>query len=155
MRRAEAGGNQRPVTLEDVARHAGVSQPTASRVLNGSDRKVRESFRERVLQSAQELGYTTNIAAQAVARGESRIVALVISGIADPYFSAMAAAVMKEAELAGLRVHIAVTDRRPDRELELVRELRGQQPRAIVLAGTGFLEPELNDALLAELRLFE
>ncbi|WP_223694292.1 LacI family DNA-binding transcriptional regulator [Leifsonia poae] len=146
---------RRPVTLDDVALKAGVSQPTASRVLNGSDRKVAESYRERVLAAARELGYTPNLAAQVIARGSSRTVALVISGISDPYFSAMAAAIMRQAESVDLRVSIAVTDRRPDRELDLVRELRGQQPRAIILAGTGYVDPPTGGELEAELRRYE
>ncbi len=148
-------GPRRPVTLDDVARHAGVSQPTASRVLNGSDRKVAESYRKRVMDAARELGYTPNLAAQVIARGSSRTVALIISGISDPYFSAMAAAIMRQAEAVDLRVSIAVTDRRVDRELDLVRELRGQQPQAIILAGTGYVDPPSGDQLVAELHRFE
>lgn len=148
-------GPRRPATLDDVARHAGVSQPTASRVLNGSDRKVAESYRKRVLDAARELGYAPNLAAQNMARGTSRTVALVISGISDPYFSAMAAAIMRQAEAAGLRVSIAVTERKVDRELDLVRELRGQQPRAIILAGTGYVDPPSVDQLVAELQRYE
>lgn len=147
--------SRRPVTLTDVAKRAGVSQPTASRVLNGSARTVAESYRRRVLDAATELGYTPNLAAQAIARGTSHTIALVISGISDPYFSAMAAELMKQAESYGMRVTIAVTDRHVERELELVRELRGQQPRAIVLAGTGYVDPPRGDRLVAELRLFE
>ena len=148
-------GPHRPATLSDVAHRAGVSQPTASRVLNGSERKVAESYRKRVLDAARELGYSPNLAAQAVARGSSRTVALVISGISDPYFSAMSAAIMRQAEAVDLRVSIAVTDRRVDRELELVRELRGQQPRAIILAGTGYVDPPSGDQLVDELRRYE
>ena len=146
---------RRAVTLDDVARRAGVSQPTASRVLNGSDRKVAESYRKRVLDAADDLGYTPNLAAQAIARGTSQTVALVISGISDPYFSAMAAAIMRKAEAVDLRVSIAVTDRRVDRELDLVRELRGQQPRAIILAGTGYVDPPSGGQLVAELQRYE
>jgi LacI family transcriptional regulator len=148
-------GLRRPVTLDDVARQAGVSQPTASRVLNGSSRKVAESYRERVLQAARELGYTPNLPAQAMARGTSRTIALVISLISDPYFSAMAAEIMKQAEAIGLHVSIAVTERQADRELDLVRELRGQQPRAIILAGTGYVDPPSEQHLVDELHRYE
>jgi LacI family transcriptional regulator len=149
------GGLRKPVTLDDVARRAGVSQPTASRVLNGSARRVNDEYRERVLAAADELGYTPNLSAQAVARGTSRTIALVISGISDPYFSAMAAAIMRQAERIGLRVSIAVTERSVARELDLVRELRGQQPRAIILAGTGYVDPPSDSALVDELRRYE
>jgi LacI family transcriptional regulator len=148
-------GSKRPVTLDDVARYAGVSQPTASRVLNGSARKVAESYRERVLAAARQLGYTPNLPAQAMARGTSRTVALVISLISDPYFSAMAAEIMKQAEAIGLHVSIAVTERHAERELDLVRELRGQQPRAMILAGTGYVDPPSEQDLVDELRRYE
>lgn len=146
---------RRPVTLDDVARAAGVSQPTASRVLNGSSRKVAPSYRERVLSAARELGYTPNLPAQAMARGTSRTIALVISLISDPYFSAMAAEIMKQAETIGLHVSIAVTERQAERELDLIRELRGQQPRAIILAGTGYVDPPSEQALIDELQRYE
>jgi LacI family transcriptional regulator len=148
-------GTRRPVTLSDVARRAGVSQSTASRVVNGSARKVDDRYRELVLGAARELGYTPNLAAQAVARGASHTVALIVSGIADPYFSAMTGSIMRAAEAAGLRVSVAVSGRRADRELELVRELRGQQPRAIILAGSGYIDAPSGSEVEAELRRYE
>lgn len=124
-------------------------------MLNGSSRKVAESYRERVLHAARELGYTPNLPAQAMARGTSRTIALVVSLISDPYFSAMAAEIMKQAEASGLHVSIAVTERHADRELDLIRELRGQQPRAIILAGTGYVDPPSEQQLVDELRRYE
>ena len=56
------------VTLTDVARRAGVSQPTASRVLNGSTRKPAAHVVEAVRKAADELGYIPNAQAQALAR---------------------------------------------------------------------------------------
>ena len=58
-----------PARLTEVAKHAGVSLATASRVLNGSDRTVGEPHRARVLAAADELGYRANLHAQAIARG--------------------------------------------------------------------------------------
>ncbi|MFZ4893669.1 LacI family DNA-binding transcriptional regulator [Plantibacter sp. Mn2098] len=148
-------GTRRPVTLSDVAKRAGVSQSTASRVVNGSARKVDDKYRVLVMQAAQELGYTPNLAAQAVARGASHTIALIVGGIADPYFSAMTAAIMAAAEAVGLRVSVAVSGRRADRELELVRELRGQQPRAIILAGSGYIDAPSGSEVEDELRRYE
>jgi LacI family transcriptional regulator len=143
------------ITLGDIARRAGVSQPTASRVLNGSARRVKEEYRQRVLAAADELGYTPNLSAQTVARGTSRSIALVMSGISDPYFSEMAAAILHQAQRIGLVASIAVTERSVTRELELVREARGHQPRAIILAGTGYVDPPSYGALVDELRRYE
>jgi LacI family transcriptional regulator len=144
-----------PVTLHDVAREAGVSLATASRSLNGSSRKVADAYRDRVLAAALKLNYTPNLSAQAVARGTTMTVGLVVSDIADPYFSSIASGVMQAAEHAGLVVTMAVTERSPDRELDIVRTLRGQRPRAIVLAGSRGGAGTVRDALVGELEAFE
>lgn len=143
-----------PPTLYDVAREAGVSLATASRALNGSARKVNEEYRERVQAAADRLGYTPNLSAQAVARGASATVALLVSDIADPYFAAIAAGVIRAAEAEGLVVTMAVTDRDAEREIELVRMLRGQRPRMIVLAGSRFTDESDRATLVTELEAF-
>jgi LacI family transcriptional regulator len=141
-------------TLYDVARAAGVSLATASRTLNGSARKVNDSYRERVLAAAEHLGYTTNSSAQAVAKGETNTVALVVSDIADPYFSSIAAGVVRASAREGLTVTMAVTERSSDHEIDVVRVMRGQRPRIIVLAGSRLLDDPKRDALVAELQGF-
>ena len=128
-------------TLHDVAREAGVSLATASRVLNGSERKVAESFRERVEAAAAELGYTANVSAQATARGTSPVIALLVADIADPYFGLIASGVARGADEHGLVVTVAITDRDPARKARIVRALRGQRPRGLILAASGTQEP--------------
>ena len=86
-----------PVTLLDVATEAGVSMATASRAFNGSTRKVHEDLRLRVLAAASKLNYSANTQAQAMARGRTNVVGLVVHDIADPYFSSIAAGVMQAA----------------------------------------------------------
>jgi LacI family transcriptional regulator len=139
------------VTLNDVAREAGVSLATASRVLNGSARRVADGYRERVQAAAARLGYTANLSAQATARGTAAIVALLVSDIADPYFGQIAAGVAKAADEAGLVVTIAVTDRSPDREARHLHALRGQRPRGLILASTRTTAAAASPLLEAEL----
>src|SRR5947207_3011199 len=79
-----------PAGLTEVAARARVSLATASRVLNGSDRTVGEPYRTRVLAAAKQLGYRANPHAQAIARGESHLVGLVVHDLSDPYFSTIA-----------------------------------------------------------------
>ena len=128
-------------TLSEVAAHAGVSLATASRALNGSARKVNPELQERVLASAQALGYSPNVQAQAVARGTSNVVALVVGDIADPYFSSIASGVVRVADERGLVVTITATgpyagEATVARERAALAALRGQRPRAVVLAGS-------------------
>lgn len=130
-----------PPTLSDVAARAGVSLATASRALNGSVRRVKPDLYERVIATAKELGYSANVQAQAVARGRSATVALVVGDITDPYFAEISAGVMRVAADRGLIVSIASTgsygsSQGSAREDDVLVMLRGQRPRAVVFAGT-------------------
>lgn len=143
-----------PVTLADVAKAAGVSLATASRAVNGSpDRTVREDLRERVFAAAAELNYSPNANAQAVARGRTSVVGVIVHDISDPYFSAIAAGAMQEAEQHDLIVTMATTQRDPDRELAYVRMLRAQRARAVVIAGSRSDDAESTRRLEQELTL--
>ncbi|MFJ2980305.1 LacI family DNA-binding transcriptional regulator [Curtobacterium sp. NPDC087082] len=122
------------VTLADVAARAGVSLATASRALNGSVRKVRQESVDRVHAAAQELRYTANVQAQAVARGTTTTLALVVGDIADPYFAAIAAGAIRAADDAGLVVTITSTGGDPSREAAVLGVVAGLRPRAVVLA---------------------
>lgn len=144
------------VTLMDVAREAGVSLATASRVVNGSkDRRVRADLREQVLAAAAALRYSVNAQAQATARGVTDVVGLVVHDIADPYFSSIAAGVMRSADEHGLIVSMSSTGRRPERELDYVATLRSQRARALILAGSRVDDPALHERLAAEVAAFE
>ncbi|MBB6171285.1 LacI family transcriptional regulator [Nocardiopsis mwathae] len=124
------------MTLQQVARHAGVSLATASRVLNGSTRQVGRKLADRVSASAKELGYLANPYAQTLARNTSRLVGLVVHDIADPYFSCIAAGVTRVADGEGLVVVLGTTGRVPQREVTLMSTLRAHRARAVVLVGT-------------------
>lgn len=138
-----------PVTLSQVARAAGVSLATASRAINGSaTRSVRADLRERVLETARRLDYSPDPSAQAMARGRTSALGLVVHDIADPYFSTIAAGVARAAEREGLIVTLASTEHSPDRELAFVELARRQRSRAIILAG-GRLAPGLAPGLAA------
>ncbi|KAB2349515.1 LacI family DNA-binding transcriptional regulator [Actinomadura rudentiformis] len=139
------------ITLEDVARHAGVSLATASRVLNGSNRQVGAELRQRVEASAAELGYEADVTAQTLARGSSNVIGLIVHALTDPYFAALAEGAMRAADRHGLTVMIGATHRDPRREMQLVSTLRTQRVRAIVLAGSRISDEAVTGRLSAEL----
>lgn len=124
------------VTLSDVAREAGVSLATASRAINGSpNRTVRADLRDRVLAAAERLRYSPDANAQAMARGRTTSLGLIVHDIADPYFSSIAAGVGLAAERAGLMVTLSSTQYDPSREPDFVELLTRQRARAIIVAG--------------------
>jgi LacI family transcriptional regulator len=156
-RRSPDGAEERrpAATLRDVAREAGVSIATASRALNGSSRSVRQENVFRVRLAAAKLNYEPHLSAQAIATGSTKTAALVVSDIGDPYFSAIAAGVSQEAEAAGLIVTMAVAERSSQHELQIVRTLRGQRPRAIIITGSRIDGAASRDAMLEELVAYQ
>lgn len=134
------------VTLQDVAVRAGVSQATASRVLNGSSRIPGEGVADRVRAAARELGYVANAQAQALARASTGLLGLIVHDIADPYFSSIVRGVQSAARTARKQVLLASTDRDFDVERESVSTFIAHRADAIVLAGSrqsGHLDREL------------
>ena len=143
-----------PARLTEVAARAGVSLATASRVLNGSERVVGEPHRTRVLTAARQLGYRVNPHAQAIARGESNLVGLVVHDLADPYFFTIADGVMQKCEERGLVVMLASTRRDPEREVEYMATLRAQRARAVVIVGSRTADREVTGRLAKEVRAY-
>ncbi|MCK9899629.1 LacI family transcriptional regulator [Frankia sp. Cpl3] len=142
------------VTLADVAAEAGVSLATASRALNGSSRRVGEDLRLRVAEVARRLNYAPNAQAQAMARGRSDVVGLLVHDIADPYFSSIAAGVMQAAEEHRLLVTLVSTQRRYGTEAEHIAMLRGQRGRAMILVGSRTRDRDATELLRQEIGTF-
>lgn len=124
------------MTLLDVAQRAGVSVATASRVLNGGDRVPRPELQERVKAAAEELGYTPNAQAQALAKSSTNVVGILVHDIEDPYFAAIANGVMRAADERNLLVMLASTFRDAEREIAYLASLRAQRARAAVMIGS-------------------
>ena len=141
--------------LADVARTAGVSLSTASRVLGGSRDRVSSDLRERVLASARELSYVPNAPARALVRATTSTLGLIVHDIGDPYFAEIARGVLRVAGEAGLMVLISSSFRDPERELTCIQALRAQRVQAIVLAGSGYRDAGAEQQAAAELTAFE
>ena len=142
------------VTLQDVADHAGVSLSTASRVVNDGSRRVGRSLADRVRVAVDELGYTANLQARAVATGQSTLVGVVVHDIADPYFSSIAAGLIGVAEARGLLVCISSTSATEAAEREYVALMHAQRARAVILIGSRSGDAPARDALRAEIAAF-
>ena len=143
------------VTLADVARLAGVSPATVSRVINDSSKRVNEDLRERVLAAVAQLHYVPNAHAQHVARPRKSAVGVIVHDVSDPYFAEITRGLQRVATEHGRLVIICNSYRDPDRELAYVELLRAQQVAAIVLAGSGYHDVAFAKALDAKLRVYE
>jgi LacI family transcriptional regulator len=139
--------------LMDVARRAGVSVATASRVLSGSDYPVSNETRRRVEASASELHYIPNAQAQGLLRGNPRAVGVVVANVGDPYFSEMIGGLQALATELQYLVTIVHTRRSIRHDLDALRALRANRVGIVILAGSGLIQPDyaasLTTALLA------
>jgi LacI family transcriptional regulator len=134
------------VTLIDVARRAGVSQPTASRVLNGSARSPAPQVVEAVQKAAADLGYVPNAQAQALARSSTGLLGLVVHDIADPYFSTIAAGIESVAAAHGMQMLMTSTFRNVTSEVAAVEAFMARRADAIIMVGSRWTTLEAAEA---------
>src|SRR5699024_6111913 len=119
-------------TINDVAAHAGVSKSLVSLALRG-DAGVGEATRTRILESADALGYRSNILARGLRQGRTMTIGVVLSSLTNPYHTEVAAAVEEAAEHEGLSVLLAHGTHRRDR-----LEARIGLPTDLSVRGLGF-----------------
>lgn len=91
------------VTSHEVARAAGVSQPTVSRALSG-DPKVADETRTRVIETAQRLGYFPNTAARSLITSRTFTVGVVIEDVINPFYAQLLNPLYYEFLAKGYRV---------------------------------------------------
>ncbi|GAB7049895.1 LacI family DNA-binding transcriptional regulator [Catenuloplanes indicus] len=142
-------------TLAEVAKRAGVSPATASRIINGSPKPVTEALRERVLAAVEELQYVPNAHAQSLARANRSAIGVIVHDVSDPYFAEITRGLQRVATEHGRLVIICNSYRDPARELEYVELLRAHQVAALVLAGSGYHDEDFTAALAGKLQVYE
>lgn len=120
------------ITIRDVARAAGVSIGTASRVLNRKQ-TVRPEIRARVQQAIDELGYRPNAVAQSMRRRSTHMVGCIIREINIPSLAAFVRAAHDVLDKAGFSFLISNSEGRVERERELLNRLTSQQTDGIML----------------------
>lgn len=98
-----------PVTGRDVARAAGVSQPTVSRVFTG-DARITKETRDRVLRAARQLGYVPLQSGRSLVARKTYRVGIVAAEISNPFYPALVAPLHDALAAAGYRT-ILFTDR--------------------------------------------
>lgn len=130
-------------TVRDVARHAGVSVATVSRVTH-DDPVVTAETKERVLASMAELGYTPSVLGRSLAYQRYNTLGIVLPGLGGPYFAALIQGAESVAEGAGVAVNVLGTHLRPD-ATRAVEQLALRVDGLIIEGGT------VSDALLGEL----
>lgn len=113
-------------TLADVAKRAGVSVATVSYALNGLP-GVSEQRRRHIVRVAREIGFRPNRLARALRRGQTKIFGLLLVDIANPFYSELASAVVKEATTQGYEVFLSHTGLHEELQRRAIHALLDRQ----------------------------
>lgn len=119
--------------IREIARQAGVSVSTVSRVLNNHP-YVSPDKREAVLKTIKELDYSPNINAVHLSRGKTNMVGVVLPTINHPYFSELLEGIAEEAIKHNNQLVLFQTGYREEKEFEALEQLRGHLIDGIIFA---------------------
>lgn len=133
---------RRAATIQDVARQAGVSTATVSRVLNGAS-TVDADMARRVRAAAAATRYVPNSTGRALRRQVSDIWAVIVTDVQNPFFTAMFAALESVAVREGFSVMLCNSDEQVSRERTYLQAAVSQRMAGVVVAVTSERESDL------------
>jgi LacI family fructose operon transcriptional repressor len=134
------------IGIKDVARRAGVSPATVSRVLGNGP--VSAELRDRVEAAVRATGYRPNLSARRLRSQHSRTIGLVVSDIRNPFFTALSRAVEDAAYQADMRVVLCNTDENPEREALYLRLMQEERITGLIFAPTRATAERLDRTVL-------
>ena len=121
------------MTVQDVAREAGVSAMTVSRVINGGQ-NVRESTRASVMEAIERLNYSPNAAARMLAAGEATHIGLLYSNPSAAYLSQLLVGALEAARRAGVRMVLEACEGTSlDEQAEVTRRFAATDVEGVIL----------------------
>lgn len=105
------------ITMTEIARLTGVSQPTVSRVLNGN-KAVNPEIRERVLKCAREHDFQPNVIAQSLVGSKTHLIGVVLTDISNAFFADLVKYLEQEARKEGYSLILFNSNYDPEHEKE-------------------------------------
>ncbi len=121
-------------TIYDVAKRAGVSSATASRVLSGSDYPVSDAARKRILSAAAELNYKPNLIGQMLKKSVSNDIGIILPNISNPFYTELVLGAETAAKQRGFGLLLCNTLRSEIREKEYLESLCQKQVGGVILS---------------------
>jgi LacI family transcriptional regulator len=120
-------------TISDVAREAGVSTVTVSRVINGEP-NVNATTREKVQAAVAALGYVPNVAARSLRSKRTHTLALLVPDITNVFWTTIARGVEDAAQALGYSVLLCNTDENPDKQARYLQVVASQRVDGVIIA---------------------
>jgi LacI family transcriptional regulator len=133
-------------TMHDVGKLAQVSAMTVSRVLK-NDPGVSEATRARVFAAVDRLGYRRNETARSLRLGGSGMIGLVVTNLANPFYSRLALGVQEVADEHGYRMLLSNTAEQAEREAGLIDGLIDHQVEGLIVVPAGSRQQHLAAAM--------
>lgn len=130
-------------TIKDVARKAGVSIATVSRVINKAD-NVNPELRKKVLAVIKELDYKPNQLARGLKNDITNTIGIIISDISNPFFMGIAREIENKVQDEGYTLLMVSTHDEPNKEYKYLKLLYEKRVDGIVISSTGKNEEYLN-----------
>lgn len=130
------------IGIKDVARTAGVSAATVSRVLGNGP--VSADLREKVEAAIRATGYRPNLSARRLRSQHSNTIGLIVSDIRNPFFTALCRAVEDAAYQANMRVVLCNIDENPAREAMYLRLMQEERITGLIYAPTRLTSDRLD-----------
>ncbi len=136
---------RRVMTIHDVARRAGVSPATVSRVLNRSSHPVSARGRRRVLAAVRQLSYIPNLLARSLLTQETSAIGVLIPDVSNPYYAAILRGIEDAVGPSGRTVILCNTDRDPQKQRLYLRALMERRVDGVIIAGGAFGRPDMEN----------
>jgi LacI family transcriptional regulator len=126
------------VSIVDIAKKAGVSISTVSRILNGKAEEFRisEKSQLKVRETAKKLNYVPNQFAASLKSGKSNTIALIIPSLSNPFFADVASEINTEIRNRGYITIIGDSNENKELELEELQQMQARNIEALVIAPT-------------------
>ncbi|MBD2727030.1 LacI family DNA-binding transcriptional regulator [Nostoc sp. FACHB-892] len=125
--------NKRRISIEDIARRAGVSHSTVSRALR-DNALISPKVREEIKQLAQEMNYVPNAIAQSLQNKRTNTIGVVVTSIADPFFAEVVDGIEQIARPAGLSVLLSASHRDFEQEIAAINTFHRRRVDGILVA---------------------
>jgi LacI family transcriptional regulator len=124
---------KRKISIEDIARRAGVSHTTVSRALRDSP-LISPEVREEIKRLAREMNYVPNAIAQSLQNQRTNTIGVVVTSIADPFYAEVVEGIEQVARSAGLSVLLSASHRDVEQEIAAIDNFYRRRVDGILVA---------------------